>query len=155
VARDPPYHSRHAAESSGALGACLSGLDPHRSVLLDQDGESGSPVAYGESLKYSLTYWYIWGALTPMIIMVDRRPPAARDAILRRGLLHVPLSFLFTALYVYGLEGARSLLGLPSAFELSARPLKATWLDGSLATLEDWSLRMLDAGSVEQVLESA
>lgn len=93
-------------------------------------GMTGGPAPYGDSLKYSLTYWYTWGALTPVIIAVDRRLPATRDAILRRGLMHVPLSFLFTSLYVYGLEAARGLSG-PSAFALSPQPLLTAWLDGS------------------------
>src|SRR5260370_14680301 len=118
--------NRPARWALAFLGWTLIGL-----FYLTKMGMNGPSAAYGDSLKYSLTYWYIWGALTPVIIMVDRRLPAARDAILRRGLLHVPLSFLFTALYVYGLEGARSLVGLPSAFALSPHPLQMTWLDGS------------------------
>jgi two-component system, LytTR family, sensor kinase len=83
--------------------------------------------AYVDSLKYSLAYWYIWGVLTPGIMAVDRRLPAARDAVLRRCLFHIPLSFLFTTLYIYALEGACKLMGLPSEFAFSLRPLKAAF----------------------------
>jgi two-component system LytT family sensor kinase len=90
----------------------------------------GRSVGYGDSLKYSLAQWYIWGVLTPVIMSVDRRLPAPRDAVLQRALFHVPLSFLFTTLYVYALEGAQSLLGLPNDFALSPRLLQTTWLGG-------------------------
>ena len=83
--------------------------------------------AYVDSLKYSLAYWYIWGTLTPVILALDRRLPAARDAVLRRCLAHVPLSFLFTTLYIYALEGASKLMGLPNEFAFSLRPLKAAF----------------------------
>lgn len=88
------------------------------------------PDKYVDSLKYSLAQWYIWGLLTPIIMVVDRHLPASRDAVLRRVLFHVPLSFLFTALYVYALEGASKLMGLPNTFALSLRPLQAAF-DGS------------------------
>ena len=83
--------------------------------------------AYVDSLKYSLAYWYIWGVLTPVIMAVDRRLPAARDAVLRRCLFHLPLSFLFTTLYIYALEGACKLMGLPNQFAFSLRPLQAAF----------------------------
>ncbi len=87
----------------------------------------GGSGEYGDSLKYSLAQWYIWGVFTPVIMAVDRRLPAARDAILRRVLYHLPLSFLFTTLYVYALEGASKLMGLPNAFAFSLHPLQAAF----------------------------
>src|SRR5205814_5496916 len=74
--------------------------------------------------------WYIWGVLTPVIMAVDRRLPGPRHAVLRRALFHVPLGFLFTALYVYALEGAESLMGLPNDFAPSLRLLQTAWLGG-------------------------
>src|SRR5215467_11294669 len=50
------------------------------------------PDKYSDSVKSSLAQWYIWGAFTPVIMALDRRLPAARDAVLKRGLFHVPLS---------------------------------------------------------------
>ncbi|MBI2685042.1 MAG: histidine kinase [Acidobacteria bacterium] len=82
---------------------------------------------YGDSVKSSLAQWYIWGAFTPAITALDRRLPAARDAVLQRALFHVPLSFLFTTLYTYAFEGACDLMGLPNAFALSLRPLQAAF----------------------------
>lgn len=82
------------------------------------------PGEYSDSLKFSLAQWYTWGVLTPVIMAVDRRLPAARDAILRRALFHVPLSLLFTALYTYAFEGACDVMGLPNNFAFSLRPLQ-------------------------------
>ena len=58
----------------GFLGWTLIGL-----FYSTKTGMGGRPVAFVESLKYSLTYWYVWGLLTPVIILVDRRLPAPRD----------------------------------------------------------------------------
>ncbi len=85
---------------------------------------------YVDSLKSSLAQWYIWGAFAPVIVALDRRLPAARDAILERALLHIPLSFLFTALYTYAFDGACALMGLPNEFAFSLRPLQAAF-DGA------------------------
>ena len=87
----------------------------------------GRTLEYADSLKYSLAQWYIWGALSPIIIALDRCLPIARDAILRRGLFHIPLSFLFTSLYIYALEWASKLMALPNDFALSLHPLQTAF----------------------------
>lgn len=90
----------------------------------------GSSVPYFDSLDYSLAQWYIWGILAAVIMAVDRRLPVARDAVLRRALFHVPLSFLFTTLYVYALEGVQNLMGFPNNFARPLHLLETQWLGG-------------------------
>jgi len=59
------------------------------------------PITWGQALKISLAQWSAWGGLALIIIWIDRRLPIERDALVRRFLLHVPLSVVFTVAYTY------------------------------------------------------
>jgi two-component system, LytTR family, sensor kinase len=59
-------------------------------------GSQGISVA---SLRVALTRWYVWGALTPFIILLDRRF-ALFQSFAKRLLLHLPASVLWTAVFV-------------------------------------------------------
>ncbi len=91
-------------------------------------GRLGQPLAWSESLKLAASQWYVWGLLAPLIIRFDRLLPVAREALIRRFLCHLPLSFLFTAAYIYSVSFVRSIL-LPGSetFSLSITILKASW----------------------------
>src|SRR5262245_50812964 len=59
------------------------------------------PITWAQALKISLAQWFSWGVLAVIIIWIDRRLPVQKDALVRRFLLHVPLSLVFTVAYTY------------------------------------------------------
>jgi len=66
----------------------------------------GAPIRVGsvpwsESLKLSISMWYSWAFLTPLILWADRHLPVERDALVKRFLVHIPLSMLFVTAYTY------------------------------------------------------
>jgi len=61
-------------------------------------GFSGRVLTRAESIEGSVVSWTIWALLGPLILGIDRRLPIARDALIKRFLLHVPLGLFFTAL---------------------------------------------------------
>jgi signal transduction histidine kinase len=63
-------------------------------------------------LAFSLTQWWAWGLVAPLVVAVDRRLPISDRQLLRRLAIHVPLSLLFTALYVHVTAALRATLGL-------------------------------------------
>jgi signal transduction histidine kinase len=67
-----------------------------------------------DSFKAAVAQWYTWGLMSVAIYWVNRRLPVARDALLQRMLIHVPLSLLFTTCYTYLSVGAANLLHAPS-----------------------------------------
>ena len=67
-----------------------------------------------DSFKAAVAQWYTWGLISVAIYWVNRQLPVARDALLQRLLIHVPLSLLFTTVYTYASDGAASLLHAPS-----------------------------------------
>jgi two-component system, LytTR family, sensor kinase len=59
------------------------------------------PITWIEALKISLAQWSAWGGLALIVIWIDRRLPVEKDALIRRFLFHMPLSFVFTVAYTY------------------------------------------------------
>ncbi len=59
------------------------------------------PITWIQALKISLAQWTAWGALALVIIGIDKRLPVQKDALVRRFLWHIPLSFVFTVVYTY------------------------------------------------------
>jgi two-component system LytT family sensor kinase len=93
-------------------------------------GMMGRQAGWTDSLKSAMTQWYVWALLAPLIIRVDRLLPVAREAPLRRVIFHIPLSFLFTGIYIYASALARTLLGVTargSSFSFSFDVLRASW----------------------------
>jgi len=83
----------------------------------------------------SLTQWWSWALLVPVIIAVDRRLPFTNKQLWQRALAHLLLGFCFTALYVYIVATARATLGLiPWAQLADGRPLA-----GALRGMFLWS----------------
>jgi two-component system LytT family sensor kinase len=61
-------------------------------------GGSGSTLT---ALGVSLTQWWAWGLITPLVVAADRRLPFSDHELARRLGAHLVLSLGFTALYVY------------------------------------------------------
>lgn len=59
----------------------------------------GSQGISSDSLRIALTRWYVWGTLTPFIILLDRRFARAQS-FTRRLLLHLPASVVWTVIFV-------------------------------------------------------
>jgi two-component system, LytTR family, sensor kinase len=55
----------------------------------------------GVNLAFSLTQWWAWGLVAPLIAAADRRLPFPDRQLARRLLAHVALSVVFTVLFVY------------------------------------------------------
>jgi hypothetical protein len=79
-------------------------------------------LSWLDAFKAAAAHWYAWGLMSVAIYWVNRRLPVASDALVKRMLLHVPLSILFTVAYTYITQVATVLLGAPEA---------APWLGGS------------------------
>lgn len=56
------------------------------------------PVSWLRALGLSLVDWYLWAALTPLVLALAARFPLARGGLGRALLVHLPLSFVLTAL---------------------------------------------------------
>lgn len=59
----------------------------------------GSQGITAASLLFSLPRWYVWGALTPLIVWTDRRFAAASTSLTRRLLLHLPACLVWTSVF--------------------------------------------------------
>ncbi len=54
----------------------------------------------GGGVGPALTTWYLWGLLGWALVVVDRRLPVPRERLRLRLLCHIPLSLLFSVLYL-------------------------------------------------------
>src|SRR5579871_6304731 len=77
-------------------------------ALPDLSGGTGRRHA----LLLSLTLWWCWGMVTPLILWVDRQIPVSRKQFARRVLAHFLPSLLVTALYTYLLGAVRATVGI-------------------------------------------
>src|SRR5262249_37909385 len=64
------------------------------------------------ALLLSLTLWWSWGLVTPLIIWVDRQIPVSSKLLARRVLAHVLPSLLVTCVFVYVLGALRAAVGI-------------------------------------------
>src|SRR5215831_1204658 len=53
------------------------------------------------ALLLSLTLWWSWGMVTPLILWTDRQIPVSSKQLARRVLAHFLPSLLVTSVYVY------------------------------------------------------
>lgn len=71
-------------------------------VLIVVGSTSRAPAGFErgwlQGLQRSTISWIIWALLAPVLIAVDRILPVPRDALFKRFALHIPLSFVFTAI---------------------------------------------------------
>jgi two-component sensor histidine kinase len=66
----------------------------------------------GHALLLSLTLWWSWGIVTPLILWVDQQIPVSRKQLARRVLAHLLPSLLVTSLYAYLLATLRAAFGM-------------------------------------------
>jgi two-component system, LytTR family, sensor kinase len=64
------------------------------------------------ALLLSLTLWWSWGLVTPLIVWADRQIPVSSKQFARRVLAHLFPSLLVSALYVYLLGAVRAAFGI-------------------------------------------
>jgi signal transduction histidine kinase len=64
------------------------------------------------ALLLSLTVWWSWGMVTPLILWVDRQIPVSSKQFARRVLAHFLPSLLVTSVYVYLLGAVRAAFGI-------------------------------------------
>jgi signal transduction histidine kinase len=64
------------------------------------------------TIAYSLTQWWAWGLIAPLVAVADRRLPFSDHQLARRLAAHLLLSAVFTALYVYVTAALRAAAGL-------------------------------------------
>jgi two-component sensor histidine kinase len=64
------------------------------------------------ALLLSLTLWWSWGMVTPLILWVDRQIPVSSKQLARRILAHFLPSLLVTSVYVYLLGAVRAAFGI-------------------------------------------
>jgi signal transduction histidine kinase len=64
------------------------------------------------ALLLSLTLWWSWGIVTPLIFWADRQIPVSSKQLARRVLAHFLPSLLVTSVYVYLLGAVRAAFGI-------------------------------------------
>ena len=74
---------------------------------------NGEALDWGQSFRRWAAAWYLWALLAPLIAWIDRQLPVDRDALVRRLLLHVPLSLAFTVAHLYLHYASSRLLRFP------------------------------------------
>ncbi len=65
-----------------------------------------------DSLLGTLSQWWSWGLLTPLIVALDRWLPFSGRQLGRRVAAQLAASLVFTELYLYVFTGLRALLGI-------------------------------------------
>ena len=77
-----------------------------------------------DALLASLSIWWSWGLVTPLIVRMDRQIPVSRKQFARRVLAHILPSLLLASVYVYVLGVVRAAVGIGEWHGLpSTRPL--------------------------------
>jgi two-component system LytT family sensor kinase len=69
-------------------------------------------IDWSRALLLSLTLWWSWGIVTPLILLTDRHLPVSSKQFARRVLAHILPSLLVTSLYVHLLAVARAVTGI-------------------------------------------
>jgi two-component system, LytTR family, sensor kinase len=59
-------------------------------------------------LAASLTQWWAWGLVAPLVVAADRRLPFSDRQLARRLAAHLALSLVFTVIYVYLMAALRA-----------------------------------------------
>jgi two-component system, LytTR family, sensor kinase len=74
--------------------------------------ELSAGTDWRHALLLSLTIWWSWGLVTPLILWADRQIPVSRKQLARRVLAHLLPSLLVTSVYVYLLGALRAMFGI-------------------------------------------
>jgi two-component system LytT family sensor kinase len=83
-------------------------------------------ITWLQSLRMAFSQWTSWALLAVFIVLIDRRLPISRDALLPRFLWHIPLSMVFTVAYTYLHYAGLTLLDAPRDPSLLSGGLLAT-----------------------------
>jgi two-component system LytT family sensor kinase len=67
-------------------------------IYFSQTGMGGPADSYLDAVQRAIPHWFSWGALSLVIIRIDRWIAPGRSLV-QRLLLHLPLSFLITAAF--------------------------------------------------------
>ena len=65
-----------------------------------------------DEIRIYLAQFWVWGALTPAIVWLDRRLPYSGRALGRRLAAHILASIVFTEIYFYVFTTMRALMGV-------------------------------------------
>src|SRR6476659_8013478 len=71
-----------------------------------------SGVGRRHALLLSITIWWSWGIVTPLILWTDRQIPVSSKKLARRVVAHLLPSLLGTSVYVYVLGTVRAAVGI-------------------------------------------
>jgi two-component sensor histidine kinase len=71
-----------------------------------------SGTGWRHALLLSLTLWWSWGMVTPLILWADRQIPVSRKQLAWRVVAHFLPSLLVTSVYVYLLGAVRAAFGI-------------------------------------------
>src|SRR4051812_16436344 len=104
-------------------------------------------AVWRKPLLASLSQWWSWGLLTPLILAADRRLPFSGKQLPRRIAAHLILSLLFTFAYVYVVAALRALVGVGAWNALRDPHLLANALRGMF--LWSWLVYWLIAGALQ------
>src|SRR5882672_9369205 len=72
------------------------------------------PISWLDAFKAAVAQWYTWAVLSVAIYWVNKKLPVAPDALVKRLLIHVPLSIVFTVSYTYLFRVVTVLLDAPN-----------------------------------------
>lgn len=78
---------------------------------------------WNSELRIYLAQWWVWGALTPFIMALDRRLPFAGKELGRRVAVHLGLSVVFTEIYFYLFIVVRAAFGVETWSSLRIKNL--------------------------------
>jgi two-component system, LytTR family, sensor kinase len=70
-------------------------------VFATRNEISGQPVTGIQAFKAAAARWYVWAILSYFIILIDKHLPIRQDAVWKRLLVHIPISWVFIAAYTY------------------------------------------------------
>jgi signal transduction histidine kinase len=92
------------------------------------------PYSWWELYRIKVVLWYVWGLLTPIIFWLGYRFPIQEPQALRNILILLPISVLFTLLYLV-VYSALLMLNVPDAPGLFQDPLAMfLWVIGAHST---------------------
>jgi two-component system LytT family sensor kinase len=136
VAAKAWMQTRPGRVALAALGWTILGC-----VFALPDLSAGTP--WRHALLSSLTIWWSWGIVTPLILWADRQIPVSNKQLARRVLAHFLPSLLVTSVYVYVLGALRAAVGITEWDRLPSIRLLA---DARAMFLWDWLVYWLILG---------
>lgn len=98
-------------------------------------------------LRIYLAQWWTWGALTPLIVSIDRRLPFSGKELGRRVGVHLALSVVFTEVYFYFFTALRAALGVTPWSSLQLKQLTGPSMLGW--QIWSWLVYWIIAGAIQ------